>query len=149
MAPNEGDRILAAGVALTLADGRDVRVKYSMRSLKALEDTFGSIEAAHRALLGLLGPAATNRKIVGTIVPWLAAGLLHEGIAEAALWDLVRIEDLGRYLDVVFAGVDEAFPPPASPGKGEGDEPVGASSGDGSTTPPPDASGAATPSSGP
>lgn len=148
---SESDRILAAGVPLTLAGGRAVTLRYTMRSLKVLEDHFGSLNEAVDQLnatrLGENGEPPTNRKYISTTVPFLAAGLAHEGITATALYDddLLDLHEMKTgYFTAISEALDQAFPTPASPGK---DEAAKESSGDGSTTPPP-GSGAATTSSG-
>lgn len=133
MPATESDRILAAGVEVPLADGRTVALRYTLRSLKAFEDTFGSVAAALDALNALYTGA--NEKKIGTIIPSLAAGLIHERITEDALYDgLAKEHEMAVYLNAITEALDQAFPPPskASPGK-DGPE---ASSGDASTTPP-------------
>jgi hypothetical protein len=147
----DSDRILAAGVPVTLADGVERTVRFSMRSLKAIEDHFGSLEDGLTALSGVFpkeGKPARNRKRIGTVVPFLAAGLIDSGVAAPAVWDLVAFADLNTYLDVVAEALDQALPKPAAAGgtgKADGTPP---SDGTGSTTPPPDGSAAPTPSSG-
>lgn len=140
----EADRILAAGVPLTLATGRTVTLRYNMRSLKSIEDRFGSVAAMTVALNGIIpmnGKPPTNGKIVSTVVPMLALGLTEEGITEDALLDdglLSWSEMRGSYFDAIAEALDQAFPPPTpSPGKGPEVEPTIASNGDASTTPPP------------
>lgn len=147
----ESDRILAAGVPLTLAGGRAVTLRYTMRSLKELEDHFGSlgdaIDGLNATRVGVGGEPPTNRRYISTTVPFLAAGLAHEGITEKALYDdgLLDLHELKTgYFSAVAEALDQAFPAPGSPGK---DEAAEESSGDGSTTPPPP-SDAATGSSG-
>jgi hypothetical protein len=132
MPATESDRLLAAGVEVPLADGRTVALRYSLRSLKAFEDTFGSIGGALEALNGLFTGA--NEKKIGTIVPALAAGLIHLGISEDALYDgLAKADEMPVYLNAINEALDQAFPP-ATAGKAEA--PADVSSGGASTTTP-------------
>lgn len=151
MPTNESDRILAAGVQLTLAGGRLVHLRYSMRSLKMFEDTFGSVSEVHHLLNGLIPDTPegdpSNVKVVSTLVPILAAGLRHEGITEDDLYDgLAEWDQRTAYFDAIMDALDQAFPTPStSPGKGS--EQASSSPGESSTTQPP-ASAEATSSSG-
>lgn len=115
MPATDSDRILAAGVPLTLADGREVRVRYSMRSLKEMEDRYGSLEEPLRLVHGLFD-GSTKRHIT-TLVPMLAFGLLHEeGITEDGLYDLTDTTRRVEYLKVISDAIGEALP---APGKAE------------------------------
>lgn len=143
----EADRLEAAGVPITLTDGREVWLRYSMRSLKSFEDNFGSVTAAVESLNGLFprnGKPPANEKAVSTLLPLLAAGLLHEGLDEEALYDLTSFFDKDAYLVAISAALDQAFPLPASPGKAS----KARSRGGASTTQPRRASAGATSSSG-
>lgn len=125
----DSDRILAAGVPLTLADGREVRVRYSMRSLKEMEDRYGSLEEPLRLVHGLF--SGTTKRQVTTLVPMLAFGLLHEdGLTEDALYDLTEPKRRAEYLGIVSDAIGEALP---APGKAEAEAET-PSHGDASTT---------------
>jgi hypothetical protein len=135
MPATESDRILAAGVTIPLAGGKSALLRYTLRSLKAFEDTFGSVGAALDALNGLYD--GRNEKKIGTIVPALAAGLLHANIGEDALYDGLALHDrMPEYLAAVTEALDQAFPPAPAPGKDGEAEAAPASSGVASTTPP-------------
>lgn len=152
MPASESDRVLAPGIPLTLRDGTTVALRYSMRSLKAFEDTFGSIDDAMGLLNGLLplgGKPPVNRKIINTVVPLLAIGIEHAGITEDDLLDGTLLDHtklLSDYFDAIGAAIDQAFPAPGSPGKDDAPEP--SSNGVDSTTPQPPALVGATASSG-
>lgn len=140
----ESDRLLAEGIPLDLANGRAVKVRYSLRSLKVFEDVYGSVGVVQELLAGLF--TGENKKTVSTVVPVLAIGLAHEGIAEDELYDLLDIGEIPTYLNAIASALEQAFPPPSTGGKAEGEAP---SPGATSTTPPPGASDATTNSSGP
>lgn len=132
MPATQSDRLLAAGTEVRLTD-RTVTLRYSMRSLKEMEDHFGSVADAHVALQGLFTGA--NPKTVSTVIPFLAAGLCHEGLSEDALYDLTVYSEIAHYLDAIAEGIDQAFPPPLEgPGKSDA---ASSSPGTASTTPPP------------
>lgn len=143
--PTDSDRLAAEGVPITLAGGRVVHLRYSMRALKAFEDTFGSVEAAQERLVGLF--TGQNAKTIGTLVPVMAAGLRHEGIDEDALYDLPLLERgrFGEYLAAVSDALEQAFAKPDE-GKAGGEEV--ASPGAATTTSPPSDSVEPTTSSG-
>lgn len=126
----ESDRILAAGIPLTLADGREVRVRYSMRSLKRMEDHYGSTEAPLRLAQGLFD--GSTKCQFTTIVSLLAFGLLHEeGLTEDALDDLTEPRRRHEYVSIVADAIGEALP---APGKAETEAETASSHGDASTT---------------
>jgi hypothetical protein len=142
MTASESDRILAPGVLLKLATGREVTLRFSLRSLKILEDRFGSVASMTTELNGIIprnGIAPSNGKIIGTVVPVLAAGLAGEGITEDELLDgpLLEWSELrGAYFDAIAEALDQAFPPP-TPSPGKDAEVATASNGVASTTQPP------------
>lgn len=139
MSATDSDRVLVAGVALVLTDGREVTLRYGMRSLKMLEDTFGTIADAQNAL-------AAGGKAIGPLMELLAAGLVHEAITADAMLDLVEPAKMVSYTDALVAAFELAFP-----AAGKAGAPAGAqngSTGACSTTSPPSPSGAATTSSG-
>ena len=80
---SDADRILAEGVPIRLLDGRTPHLRYSMLSLKRLEDIFGSLEEADEAL--------QSGKVITALVHWLACGLLHEKLDEKALDALLDV----------------------------------------------------------
>lgn len=141
MSVTDADRIAAAGIPLTLG-GREVRVRYTLRSWKEAEDRFGSLEEVIAILRRLL--AGEEKKEIGTIVPLLWAGLVHEGLSLDDVYELGDIHQRGAYASAVLAAIGEGSPGPG-PGK---DEAVVDSPGATTTTPQPSATAAATPSSG-
>ena len=142
---HDADRIAADGITLNLA-GRQVRVRYTMRSWRMVEDRFGSMAAALAALRWMVAPADTEpvAKPVDATITLLAAGLLHEGLTEDDLWDATNITDLHAYQAAVLQAVDQGTPGPG-PGKGAAAD---GSRGATTTTPSPSDSAAAMASSG-
>jgi hypothetical protein len=100
----DSDRLLAAGAfPVTLSDGRTLNLRYTMRSLKMIEDTIGTLD--------LRRGMREDGKQVNTIVPALAAGLIHEDISLEEMWDLADPMHLAEYAPVILDAIDEAFPP--------------------------------------
>jgi hypothetical protein len=140
MTTSDSDRLLAAGTPLALTDGREVSLKYGMRSLKILEDQFGDLRTAQNSLAG-------GGKTIGPLMDLLSAGLLHEGITADELLDLVDPQRLEEYSQALVKAFEVAFPDAV----GKAEELLAAtngSSGPSSTTRPRSHSGAATRSSG-
>lgn len=142
---HDADRIAAAGISLTLA-GRQVQVRYTMRSWRLVEARFGSMSAALAALRWMSTPdqAEPVAKPVDATITLLAAGLLHEGLTEDDLWDATNITDLHAYQAAVLEAVNQGTPGPG-PGK---DAAADGSPGATTTTPSPSGSAAAMASSG-
>lgn len=135
MSASDSDRLLAAGVPLTLADGKPRTLRFTMRSLKAFEDHFGSVGAATDAL-NTVSASPRDTKLVSTLVPVLAIGL--EDVTEDDLYDgnLLALNDMmDVYFPAISAALDQAFP---APGKDEAAAPAAAagSPGPASTTRP-------------
>jgi hypothetical protein len=145
MPATDSDRILAPGVPVTLIDGRTVTLRYGMRAMKAIEDRWGSVGEAMLLLHGVL--QGTTPKSIGTVVAFLADGLIHEGLSEDALLDLTEFGAMARYIDSIADALDEALPTP-SPGKAEDGETPAASPGATTTTSSPSPSGGTTNGSG-
>lgn len=138
---SESDRILAAGVPITLSDGREVRVRIAMRGLKALEDHFGSVDAALRQFYDLFprGEAPPkNERHIGTVLPFLAAGLVDAGFTEDSVYDVTDYDAMPTYIKAIASAIDQAFPdddpaPAEEPGKAAA---ANGSPGEPSTSPP-------------
>lgn len=116
------------GEPFTLA-GRDLRVRYTMRSLLFIEERFGSITAMQEQISrGSGGPILT----IG--LDLLAAGLLHEHDGAGApltreeLVELVDPRTIGEVLDMCGRALQAAFPQP---------DPAQEASGSGSASPGP------------
>ena len=147
MTVTDADRIAAAGIPLTLG-GREVRVRYTLRSWREAEDRFGSLEEVLALMRGLIGAKGADakpvKKEVGTIIPLLWMGLLHEGLTEDDVFDLGSIGELRLYRDTILEAITEGTPGPG-PGKEAG---VADSPGTTTTSPSPSATDAAMASSG-
>lgn len=118
--PTDSDRLLAPGVPITFNDASTATLRYGMRSLKAMEDAYGSVHAAQEALSGLFTGA--NTRAISTLMPIMAAGLVHEGNKYTAdsLLDLTDFGEIHVYLDAIGEALEQAFPAP-KPGKAEGE----------------------------
>ncbi|MBK9181416.1 MAG: hypothetical protein IPM45_18040 [Acidimicrobiales bacterium] len=115
--PSDSDRILAAGVPIALAGGETGHCRFSLRGLKLLEDTWGSLAAAAVVLDGLQAAARSgwDKGGVGDLAVFLAAAL---GTTPDDALDLVdgQVNDCVR---VLVAAWVEAFPAPAGKAGGE------------------------------
>lgn len=141
MSVTDADRIAAAGIPLTLG-GREVRVRYTLRSWKEAEDRFGSLEEVLAILRRLL--AGDEPKPVGTTMTLLWAGLLHEGLSLDDVYELGDIHERGVYATAILSAISEGTSGPG-PGKDAG---AADSPGATITTPSPSATDAAMASSG-
>lgn len=148
----EAQRLRAAGVPVTLADGQVHHIRYDFAALEVLESHFGTVsEALEQARSGRYGP-------LGRL---LLAGLTHEGLSWEEDQHLLSIHDSRTYLTVTAEAVAQAFPPPpkaekskrpkgSAKGEAKGGTPTttGGSPGPGSSTPASSPSAAASESSG-
>lgn len=140
----DADRLAADGIPITLADGIH-HLRFTMRGLKMLEDSFDGIDNVTKFLAG------TNRRRFGPLADMLAAGLVHDGITADAVLDLAPPQRYTEYLSAAIDALDVAFPSPAE----EEAEPrpkdpaTNGSTGEASTTSPPSSSAAAMATSGP
>lgn len=74
--PTDADRIAAAGVALALVDGSEVRLRFDLGALHRLEQEFGSIAATAEALHAMwTGALDSSAPWAGTLRAVLAAAL--------------------------------------------------------------------------
>lgn len=143
--PTDADRLLADGIPVTFSDGVH-HLRFTMRSLKMLEDTFGGVEAVGTYLAGVVDGSATKR--VGPLMDLLAAGLAHEHLTSDEVLDLAESFRFHAYLEACIDGINLAFPA-ASEDDQAGEAPAGESStGAASTSSPPSAMAAATATSG-
>lgn len=134
----EADRLAADGVALRIGD-RDVRVRFTMRSMKLLEDRYGSLVAANAEIQQIVvGEHATP---YSTLVPLLAMALPGAGVTEDDIYDACGPKDYPRLRQALVNAVIESFPD-AEGNDGQGDQgtPAEASPGATSSTSPPSAS---------
>lgn len=146
MSDTTARQIAADGIPLTIG-GREVRVRYTLRSWKEAEDRFGSTDKAFAVLRALAGVederAAKIDKDVGTVVALLWMGLLHEGLTENDIFELGQLGDFPEYRHAILAAINEGIP-----GPGPGKEEAAASPGPPTTTPSPSVSAAVMASSG-
>lgn len=137
MPVSDADRIAADGIPLTLG-GREVRVRYTLRSWKEAEDRFGSLDDVFTLLRGLIDAPGDDaepvKKKVGTIIPLLWMGLLHEGLSEEQVYDLGVIKEILIYRDAILEAISEGTP---EPGRGKEEAAAVDSPGPTTTTPPP------------
>ena len=126
MSVTDADRIAAEGIPLTLG-GREVRVRYTLRSWKEAEDRFGSLEEVLAIMRRLL--AGEEPKEVGTTVTLLWAGLLHEGLSLNDVYELGDIYERGTYQQAILNAISEG-----TPGPGPGKDEVAAADSPGATT---------------
>ena len=150
MPVTDADRLVAAGIPLTLG-GREVRVRYTLRSWKEAEDRFETTANVLGLLRGLTTPnhpeAIEVKKDVGTVIPLLWCGLLHEGLTLDDVFELGNMRDLRIYVDAIMDAVSEGTPGPGSGKEGAVGE-MAASPGPTTTTPSPSDTAAAMASSG-
>ena len=115
MAVTDADRLAAAGAELTIA-GHVLHVKYTPRSLKMIEDRFGSFDDLNEQLQQA---GKSKGKLVSLTFAVLAMGLQHESVAgeritEDWLLDNGSLRDITLYADAYTAAFDEAFPEAAA-----------------------------------
>ncbi len=140
MSVTDADRIAAAGIPLTLG-GREVRVRFTLRSWKEAEDRFGSMEEALAVLRRLINDE--EPKPVAATMALLWAGLLHEGLTLDDVYDLGSIHERPNYAQAVLQAISDG-----TPRAGSGKEAAAASPGTATTTPSPSDTDAAMASSG-
>lgn len=115
---SDSDRLLAAGVPLRLAGGGEARLRLTFRSLKMLEDHFGSINAAAEALDA--GRKAAWTDLSGPVLEplgwFLAAALQHDGVQPEQALELLDPTTMRASIVEAYGAFDraweEAFPPP-------------------------------------
>jgi hypothetical protein len=141
MTVTDSDRIAAPGVPITI-DGTEQRLRYSFRSLKILEDHFGSIAEAADAINRVFTDGM-SAKIIGD---------LSVLVPDTILDQLPGDDRSETILDAAVAcshAWAEAFPPlNPVPGKAEGEPDTTDSPGATSTTSSPSPAAAPTPPSG-
>lgn len=145
-------RLAAAGVPLTLANGRTVNLRYGFRGLVALEDEFGGIAAVETAISGdMTGPA------LRPLAKALACGLggEHDGQGQPLTAERLVNDELltplaiKDYAEAFRAALQQAFPPAADAPATDATTPAAdPSRGQTGTTSAPSPSDGPTPSSG-
>lgn len=106
-----------------------------MRSMRALEDRYGSLEAVNTEVQTLLADEAA--KPFSTLLPLVAAGLLHEGIDEDTLADALTPARFFEVRSVLVDAINQSFPDTGKAEASPEQEPAPASPGTSSTTTPP------------
>lgn len=143
----DGTRLLAQGEPLTLTDGRQVSIRYGMRSLLELERRFGGLAAVQ----GAISQDGTGPMIEPSL-QLISCGLLHEHDGNGApltpdrLAELLPADGYQRAVETAAKAMHEAFPTPA-----QGELASGAANGSpgpSGTTPRPSSSDAPTTSGG-
>jgi hypothetical protein len=106
--PTHAQRLQAKGHPITLADGREIRVRFGMGALVAIEERFGSLKAVEEQLKSL----DVNARVFGPILDLLMAGIIHTGITREELLndELLDPEQLTEYAQAVGRAFAEAFP---------------------------------------
>lgn len=139
---------------VTLLNGRTVTLRYGFRSMRRLEQMFGSLGEMARQQ-----QAGGDGTMYEATAKMLACGMLHEHDGEGAPLTVDRLDDLldpakiDVYLEAATAALALAFPAEAeevvAQGPPAGDVAAATDSpGAPGTTPPPSSSDAPTPSSG-
>lgn len=139
--PSEADRLAADGSPITLADGTH-HLRYGMRGIKMLQDSFGSLKAVNEYL------RAEGEPRIAPLMDLLAAGLHRDGITADALLDLADSRQIQVYLDAAVDALSESLPSSAEVDDADPKASVTPSPGSSSTTSPPSALVGATSSSG-
>lgn len=118
----DADRIAAEGVTIQTIHGAQ-QLRYTLRSLKSLEDHYGALDAAanrlnellEKALAGLTGPVITDLGV------FVAAGL--GGISPDEALELLPTENMRETILLASTAAVgawmQAFPAPSAEGNGE------------------------------
>lgn len=104
----DAQRLRAKGAPITLADGSEVRVRFGMAGILALEEYFGSITAVEEQMIAL----DANREVFTFMTKVIAAGLTHSGHSLASLLaeDLLDPDRVWEYAEAAGLAFREAFP---------------------------------------
>lgn len=148
-------RLRAEGVSIPTAEGEGV-LRFSLLGLSVLEEDFGTVNKAWSALQGAVVPDGDGLALnldaapMATLARFLRAGLAAPGRVLSAddAAELVEMAPMDAWMACQRALLG-AFPAPDDSGKAGADvTTTSRSTGPGSTTPPPSAGAAPTPSSG-
>lgn len=123
MTTTDSDRILAAGVPIELAGG-EARLRFTFRTIKKLEDHFGSLSAAADRLDTAHASAWRDMSgpVLGDITVIIAAAL-DPPVEPDDVLDLLKVGDGGLRVamqQATSACIDawnEGFPAPSAEGK--------------------------------
>lgn len=97
---DEAAQAVARGRLITLVDGRQVRVVFTLYSLAVIEDDFGSIDAIDQVLR-----EGTKGKLIRTLGKLLSTSIQGETFTEDEILKQIALEDVGE----VFVQVQEAM----------------------------------------
>ena len=148
----DADRLAADGIPLRVGD-RTVGLRFTMRSMKVLEQSYGSLSGVNKVLQPLLAADEDGVPLAPcpytTLLPLLAAGLLHEGLDEDALGDGLSPAQFAEARSALVDAINVSFPEPSGKApEGDQDEPPPASPGASTSTSPPSATAELVSSSG-
>lgn len=109
------ERLRAAGRPVTLADGRELAVRFGLDELCRLEEEYGALAAFTSAI----NATAEGGKglFVTTLRKVLAIGLARHGVTYEDLDTLFLLEQRWEYRDAIIDAYNEAMPPPTGSGK--------------------------------
>jgi hypothetical protein len=96
----------AAGVPITLLDGREVRLIFDLDAIAQIEDDFGSLGGMQDALLRIEKEGA-NAQFFRPVLQMMRAALLHDPTARGAQFDTALV---GDYYKAVMKATQIAFP---------------------------------------
>jgi hypothetical protein len=137
--PNGSARVAAnLGQPITLTDGEQVTLRYTMRGLARIEDTVGPLGTIQDALGG------GERPMIRPLVALLAAGLDDPRLTPEALLDLLDVARLSEYATAIAQALETALPaqdPPANPPTPQDAQATGSPGATYSSQPPAGASG--------
>jgi len=105
MAEEPGKLVPQRGITLTLVDGTQVQIVFTLYTLAVLEDEFGSIDAVQEAMAG-----GTTGKMVRTVGKLLANAVVGERTySEDEILRGIAIEDIGKAMEAITQGMAQGF----------------------------------------
>ena len=87
---------------ITLSDGVEREIKFTLNAMAEMEDRYGSVEAAFEALDN--GSIKASRFVLWT-------GLMHEGLTEEQVGELIDIQTIKDIMDKVAVALNNDMPP--------------------------------------
>lgn len=99
----EGQRLLALGQPVTLADGTQARIVFTARALLAMEEKYGSLDAYFTTVAG-----GSKKALLAAVVHTLQVTLSLP--LETAV-DYVDTRHLNAYVKAINDAIAEALPP--------------------------------------
>ena len=133
MSASDAARLEAAGIPLRIGE-RDVRVRFTFRSMKMLEERYGDLSKVNEQLRRLI--LADHPTPHTEMLSMIEAGLLHEPTAFADVLDSPP-HRFGDFREALIGAINEGFPDvgKAEEEGGQGDHSPGTTS---TTSPPSD-----------